>query len=248
MPLFKTTFFSSQLLENVDMNIYIPDAYSFDYSTLDVALLLHGMCGSENEWIKTGNIIRTADECKIIAVMPRLNNSFGINMVKGYNAEKYIIEEVYEYSHRWLGLNRDKEKNIIAGLSMGGYIALNLGLKYQNLFSHIIALSSPVDVDDLVNVFPHNEITKRIIENAFGNDNLKNSDLSIINQVKKLQVTSKIDLYCGTADHFYNNLKKLSEMLKDKKVNVSFLDDEGGHEWYYWEKYMRIYLKGRKQK
>lgn len=245
MPLFKTTFFSNQILENVDMNIYIPDAYAAEYSNLDVVLLLHGMCGSENEWIKTGNIIRTADECKIIAVMPRLNNSFGINMISGYNAEEYIIGEVYEFSHKWLGLNREKEKNIIAGLSMGGYIALNLGLRYQNLFSHIIALSAPVDIDDLVNVFPHNATTKRIIENAFGNDDLKNNKNNLIKQVTNMKINSKIDLYCGSADHFYNNLKMFAGILKEKNVCVKFLEDEGGHEWYYWEKYLRIYLKER---
>lgn len=245
MPLFKTTFFSNQLLENINMNIYIPDEYITNYYDLDVVLLFHGMCGSEDNWITTGNIIRTADECKVIAIMPRLNNNFGVNMVSGYNAEKYIIEEVYEYAHHWLNLNRSKEKNIIAGLSMGGYIALNLGINYQNLFSHIIALSAPTKLEDLVNKFPQGDITKRIIHNAFGEGHFENSPLCIIKQAKEKTINSKIDLYCGSNDAFYQNNVELYQVLKDKKISVTMLEDNGIHEWQYWEKYLREFLRRR---
>lgn len=245
MPLFKTTFFSNQLLEDVDMNIYIPDAYQENYADLDVMLLCHGMCGSENAWIRLGNIIRTADEFKTIMIMPRLNNSFGIDMVSGYNAEKYLIEEVYEYAHKWLNLNRKKEKNIIAGLSMGGFIALNIGIKYQNLFSHIIALSAPMSFDNDTNTFPTTEIAKRIIQNALGKEIKQESDISIINQVSTKTIKSKIDLYCGKKDEFYQKNYETYQILKSRNIDVTFLEDEGNHTWYYWEKYLKEFLSKR---
>lgn len=245
MPLFKTTYFSNQLLEDVDINIYIPEAFSTNYQHLDVVLLFHGMCGSENAWIRMGNIIRTADECQVIVIMPRLNNNFGLDMESGYNAEKYIIEEVYELSHKWFNLPREKEKNIIAGLSMGGFIALNLGIKYQNLFSHIIALSAPTNATYLKNKFPANDTIKRIIQNAIGTNEEKLKKYSIVNQVKEKEISSKIDLYCGSNDEFYNDLIKTYEILKDKKVNVTLLEDDGNHTWHYWEKYLKEFLTRR---
>ncbi len=245
MPLFKTTFFSMQVLGNVKMNIYIPDANAFDYQDLDVVLLCHGMGGDADDWIKTGNIIRTADECHAVVVMPKLDNSFGVDMVNGYNAEKYIIEEVYELSHRWLNLNRQKEKNIIAGLSMGGYIALNLGIKYQNLFSHIISLSAPTNLEDMVNIFPQDQLTTRIIKNAFGSGDFTNSEKCITNQAKTKEINVKIDLYCGSNDHFYPFVKNVYQILKERKINVTFLEDDGNHSWYYWEKYLREFLLRR---
>lgn len=245
MPLFYTDFKSNYLLEQVKMNIYIPDNFQGALQNLKVLFLFHGMAGNENSWINLGDAIKTADLFNKILVMPNLNNSFGVNMLYGNDYEYFIIKEVYEYVHNWFNLSRKKEDNWIAGLSMGGYVAFNLGIKYQHLFSYIGAFSLPADLHKLVNHFPKSPITKKIIENVFGNGDFMNSSLNVLNQASfnNILPETKIYLYCGQKDEFYLDVKKLFNILKDRKINVTLKEDDGGHEWNRWEQRLKEFLR-----
>lgn len=243
MPLFKIEFDSKYLVQKSIMNVYIPDNIMDDFQNHKVLLLFHGMNGDENDWIRYGNLIHIANQYQIIVIMPRMMNSFGVNAVHGNNYSAYIIEEIYEYAHRWLNLSRKKEDNYLAGLSMGGYITLYNGLKNQNLFSYLGSFSAPLDVNKIVNVYQRLEPNKRIYHTAFGEGDFSESELNIPYLVKNSSINSKIFLYCGTSDERYDTNVEVFELLKQKNADVIFMDDDGNHTWDRWEKYLKEFLE-----
>ena len=68
------------------------------------------------------------------------------------NAETYITKDVIAAVDDQLRTNVDPKQRGIGGLSMGGYCALNLGLKHPDLFSTVLDFSG--DTEPVVDTLP----------------------------------------------------------------------------------------------
>ncbi len=78
----------------------------------------------------------------------RLGGSFGVNSPVTGNWEEHITKEIISYvDDHYRTLSR-KESRGITGLSMGGFVALNLGLKHPDIYNLVFASSPGVLTDD----------------------------------------------------------------------------------------------------
>ncbi|PWH07593.1 hypothetical protein DEO23_02910 [Brachybacterium endophyticum] len=123
-----------------------------------VLLLLHGRGGNFTQWTQgetgegSGNggdvISRTADQ-DVIVVMP--DGGAGSFYSNAYHAapgrradwETFLIDQVLPFVHE--NFRTDPSRMAVAGDSMGGWGALSLGQKYQDLFRSISAYSGLAD-------------------------------------------------------------------------------------------------------
>jgi putative tributyrin esterase len=155
------------------------------------------------------------------------------------------MQEVFEYTHKWLNFSKDKSKNFIAGLSMGGYMAINLALRYPDHFSYVGAFSPVVDLSimytdkkpDLSNPFAS------VLYGVFGGIDMNTSDLNIINQALAKKPFPRLYLYCGNKDGLYPGSKKLYNLLKEYNQDVEFYEDDGDHTWDRWETQLQRFLE-----
>ena len=71
--------------------------------------------------------------------------SFFINSNAG-NFEDFVIQDVWCYLNQHFPLRPEREAHVIAGLSMGGFAAYNLGIKHQDLFKTVLGVFPPLNL------------------------------------------------------------------------------------------------------
>ncbi|PWH07592.1 hypothetical protein DEO23_02905 [Brachybacterium endophyticum] len=134
--------------------VLLPEGYADTDRSYPVLLLLHGGWGMFLDWTEHGgNAIEATAGSDVIVVMPDggggsfySNANFPRPGLEA-NWETFIIEQVLPFVHE--NFRTDPARMAIAGLSMGGFGALALGQKYQDLFRSISSYSGPADVTDL---------------------------------------------------------------------------------------------------
>lgn len=210
---------STTLTRVKDIKIVMPDDINDDTK---IVLLLHGYCGDHNDWSNLGGAIRLAEKYKMVFVMPSAENSYYINIPNGDRFYDYISKEVVELTTKTFNL---PDNWYIAGLSMGGYGALSIGLK-NDRFRHIGAFSAPIDMEKWIEIDRHENFPV-LFKNGITDD--INIDKIIDNYRLK-----PMYIYCGTSDPFYDMNVEFVSKLKSKNADFIFEYDDRGHVWELW--------------
>lgn len=132
----KDVFKSDILGEEFNYLVYIPEA-----EPEKVLYMLHGAGGSETDWVVKGGIQQTADALmpkgkldNYLIVMPSIGAHSWYIDSDDAKTETAIINELIPFIDEKYGIKADRKNRAVAGLSMGGYGALNLALSHPELF------------------------------------------------------------------------------------------------------------------
>lgn len=260
MALIRVNFMSKRLHRTVSALVVLPtDKISFGpqevarpkkYKTL---YLLHGIFGSEVDWISGTRIQRWAEEKDLAVVMPAGENSFYTD--HPWNSEYYsefIAKDLVEFTRTSFPLSDKKEDTFIGGLSMGGYGALYNGLKYHDTFGAVLALSAALIVHDSTAEEVENpqffgdEMGYRKM--VFGPD-LKTSVRSEINPkvliaklVSQKVVLPKLYFAVGEDDPLLAPNQDYAKLLDELGIEYTFVVDHGAHEWDFWDRHIKLAL------
>ena len=117
-----------------------PDFYKpgMIYQTL---YLLHGGSGDDSDYVNFSNIVRYADDHRIAVVMPSAYNHFYTDDPNGPRFWKFVAQELPEVCQAFFPLSPAREDNFAAGLSMGGFGALRLGILQPERFAAVLLMS-----------------------------------------------------------------------------------------------------------
>ena len=251
MALMHVDFSSSVLGMCVQMDVILPqkptgmigvnDAVrSGKYPTL---YLLHGMSDDHTIWQRRTSIERYATEKGIAVVMPCVHLSWYTDMHVGLKYWTYVSEELPAICRQFFPNMSDKrEETWAAGLSMGGYGALKLGLNASDTFSKVVALSGGLDVCALVD---RQMISKAAYwESVFGPaDKVKGSENDLFAAAEKLKASGKplpdVYMWCGTSDFLYDQNVRMREHLKKLGYNLTYTESPGDHQWKYWDEHIQ---------
>lgn len=255
MALIQANFISKSLMRTVPMNVILPvDKITFSgmpeeneapYKTL---YLLHGVLGNYTDWISGTNIQRWAEEKNLAVVMPSGDNMFYVDQKECQNYYgEFIGKELVEITRKMFPLSHKREDTFIAGLSMGGYGAIRNGLKYHDTFGYIAGLSSAILIDGIenrTNDSPFFMERRDYAEHVFGDlKKVKDSDKNPRWLVKKLKEEHvklpKMYLACGTEDPLLELSRSFRDFLKDTGVDLTYEEGQGGHEWEFWNRYIK---------
>ncbi|MEG1426135.1 MAG: alpha/beta hydrolase family protein [Oscillospiraceae bacterium] len=259
MALAKMNFFSKALMRTVSIQAIIPtDKMSFGTETLSVPekfktlYLLHGIFGNDTDWVTGTRIQSWAQDKNLVVIMPSGENKFYVDNPKsGDNFGTFIGKELVDFTRKTFPLSAEREDTFIGGLSMGGYGALCNGLKYSETFGGIVALSSGLILDAVMNSEYEEEWSthnRYYYESIFGSiDQIKGSDKDYFALIKKLiDEKRKIpDIYmaCGTEDFLYHENVEYHEFLRALKVKHTFEKGPGIHDWIFWDTYIKKALE-----
>lgn len=255
MALIQVNLLSKSLMRTVPVNVILPvDKLTFPgmpvreekpYKTL---YLLHGVFGSYIDWVTGTRIQRFAEEHDLCVVMPSGDNAFYVDQpAGGNNYGEFIGEELVELTRKMFPLSRKREDTYIGGLSMGGYGALRNGLKYSDTFGCITALSSACHLEEMA---ARTEDTGFIIANksyaeaCFGDlSKLLESDKSPKYLARQIHDSGKafpkIYMACGDKDSLLSVNEEMRDFLKAQGADVTFEVGPGGHEWDFWDTYIK---------
>jgi enterochelin esterase-like enzyme len=129
------------------VNVYLPGAYSTTRShAFGVVYFLHGFPGGANDWIAGGQLVGVLDQLiassqlpPLIAVMPDGNgqpsrDSEWGNTVRGDRIETWLVDQLIpQIDKRYRAIGARYRG--VAGLSSGGFGALNLAARHPGVFS-----------------------------------------------------------------------------------------------------------------
>lgn len=244
--------FSKILNIETSITILIPDNLIIS-GNYKVAYLLHGLCGSDGDYVSYTNLRSYCNENNIIFIMPNGARSFYCNMKHGFKYYDYITKELPELCKNIFNISSKREDTIIMGCSMGGYGALKCALSRPDLYGYSFAFSSPClflkENLDTILVDENSYEYKRVFE-EFGPEILndfkcifgENFEYDPINDVVELAknlnsstVKPKIYTACGTNDFFRNYNERYAEIMKKLDFNYEFDMWEGNHDWYFFD-------------
>jgi S-formylglutathione hydrolase FrmB len=122
-------------------NVYLPDGYKDGTQRYPVVYLLHGASGDEHDWTRKGSAIETLDALMrrglmrpSVAVMPSIGPQSWFADGAAHRMETALMTELLPTIEQRYRVGTARSERGIAGLSMGGYGALNLSLRHPDRF------------------------------------------------------------------------------------------------------------------
>lgn len=229
--------------ENRDVLVYLPKGYNSQNESqrYPVIYLLHGIPGTESEWLEEGGAQQTLDQLidnktipPTLAVFPDGSGGINrdtqfINSADGKELdEDYLVKTVVNYVDKNFLTRPESQWRAIGGISSGGFGALNLGLKNQNVFGYILDLSGYGVIDQNYNSQRFIQGNSQVIKN--------NSPLEYIPNLSEKDV--KISIIAGRQDRDYNDSQQVYDSLNAAGFQVDFLLFGGIHKWVFWRAHL----------
>lgn len=203
--------------------------------------LLHGITGDDRDWLYGTQIVQYANEYHLAVIMPDGHNNFYVDNNSSEQWGKFIGEELIEMTRALYPLSKKREDTYIGGLSMGGYGALRNGLKYNETFSKIIALSSALIMDDAVNSSEETKLhfqKRSHYDRIFGGDVSKLPGSDMDPRQLFLEARRPVDIFMsvGKDDGLLKPNRDYKKFLEEHGASLTYYEDEGAHEWDFWNR------------
>jgi len=135
MALLHCNFYSQVLRVAASMDVILPERACLAGARVPVLYLLHGLSDDHTIWQRRTSIERYAEARQIAVVMPAVGRSFYTDMAAGPAYWTYVSEEIPALASALFPLSDQRRDCCVAGLSMGGYGALKLGLRCPGRFA-----------------------------------------------------------------------------------------------------------------
>ena len=239
-------FHSATLDREMKYRVLLPCVYKTGSGRFPVLYLLHGLYGDYLNWDTRTNLEGYVQRYELIVAMPDAGDSWYTNSATDPKDkfEDYIAKDlVAEIDGKFRTL-RSRHSRGIAGLSMGGYGALKIALRYHDDFAFAGSLSgalnAPQDLGEkqpafraqLLKVFGPPGSAVRAENNAFS----------------MLQSAGPKDLpyfylACGNADDFLPVNRDFAAQLSSRGAPYEYHETVGEHAWDYWDRSVQDLLR-----
>jgi len=214
-----------------------------------VLWLLHGLSDDHTIWLRRTSIERYAAEKNLAVVMPAAGRSFYQDMPSGANYWTFLTEELPALCRAWFPLSAKREDNFVAGLSMGGYGALRMGLAKPDRYAAAASLSGALDVKRrlLAADKQGGRLSKAELIGIFGEKlSVDGTDADLFFLAQRAAATGptpELYLCCGTEDELLGDNRKFHRHLDAVHYQHTYEEGPGAHEWGYWDTQIRRVLK-----
>jgi putative tributyrin esterase len=254
--------YSSVLQRMKTFGIMLPQGYDTT-RRYPVLYLLHGWGGGYQDWSSKTRLQDYISWYDIIVVMPDGENSWYVNSAVNPRGrfEDYVATELP--AHVASRYAADTSKQAIAGLSMGGYGAVLLGMKYPARYSVIGSFSGALTMPRDLRVREgwnraakgnNGDFALPSLQEAFGKENSpareKESVFTALRTVSAFDSARKqhlpyVYLATGIQDplsHIVPGNRELRDSLYAAKVHYEYHETPGKHSWGYWNDALRAFL------
>ena len=212
--------------------------------------LLHGFSGNQNDWLLNSRINEWATARNLAVIMPDGANDFYVDRPEnGEFPGAQVGEELVEVTRKLFPLSPRKEDTAVGGLSMGGYGALRLGLRYPETFGWICAMSSALIMDEVSKMTPgHGNAVAPygFYRTVFGEPSaLMGSDKdprALAAAAVKLAEKPKLFLAIGTEDPLYQFNLSMHDYLNEIGYDHVWYTHEGQHNFDFWNDALQAFF------
>lgn len=243
MAYISTHFYSKYLAHDTQITIALPDdPNQIPKGGFPLLYLLHGRGDDATSWIRRSSIEEYACGHGLAVVMPSAECSFYRDGVSGKRYFSYMTKELPRLVKAWFPVTKDPGRTCIAGLSMGGYGALRIGLSCPEAFSAIGIMSAgirPDQIPDYEETDTGNEILHEDIRAAFGEGTMKPEDNPfemILDRIREGRRIPGILHYEGKQDMLYGMNQDFRNFALENGLDYIYEEWDGFHDWKFWNR------------
>lgn len=240
------SFHSSALGRTMKYRVLVPQGYEAAERRYPVLYLLHGLTGDYKDWTTRTNIAEYTRTLPLIVVMPDGENQWYTNATEGPKFEDYITTDLpADVVAKYRTVN-SRYGRAIAGLSMGGYGALKIGLKRPAQFAVVGAFSGAFGVtvegryDKMIESVKAEPLAR--VFGPAGSDTRKQNDVLTLAAVVRPAGAPYIYIDCGTSDQLITENREVVAALHKAGVAYEYHEIAGAHSWDYWDRRVRSFL------
>ncbi len=220
-PLVKDcTFYSPSLHRDMHYRLLLPPNYEIG-GRFPVLYLLHGLYGDYLNWDTRTGLEKYARDLHVIVVMPDADDSWYTNSATAAEDkfEDYIRKDLLSEIDRKYRTISDRHGRAVAGLSMGGYGAVKLGLKYPDLFAFAGTLSGAFNAaENLDTLRP--EFRAKLLQ-VFGSEGSRTrteNDVFLLVKAPHQAPYPYFYIACGTGDFFLATNRAFAAQLSAQNI------------------------------
>ena len=205
---------------------------------LPTLYLLHGLSDDHTGWMRQTAIARYASRYAVAVVMPAVNRSFYTDMAHGPRYWSFVSEELPDVMETYFPLSKTREGRFAAGLSMGGYGAMKLGLRLPDRYAAVASLSGPLMMHQSYQ-YPEIAPARQELNDIFGGEQgLRGDENNLALLAKRIAPADAPRIYaaCGTADFLFDANEAFMARF-GKKLQIDYHTEEGAaHTWDFWDR------------
>lgn len=233
-------FFSDVLEVGTSMTVVLPQPTEEQIGVeatqrrtdFPVLYLLHGLSDDHTAWLRYTSIERYAAAAGLAVIMPAVHRSFYADEAHGHRYWTFVSEELPEIVRSFFRLSTEPSETFVAGLSMGGYGALKLGLSHPTRFGAIASLSGAIDVRQLAVRSERAELFQRVFDGKITDTD----DIFALLDAAEHETIPPLYISCGTEeDRLMPPNQRLAKEALDRGVDVTTDFRPGVHEWGLWD-------------
>jgi putative tributyrin esterase len=205
-----------------------------------VYYLLHGAADDHSGWLRQTGIERYSADYALMVVMPDGGRGFYCNAREGDAWETALVRDLIGYIDRVFHTIPNREGRCIGGLSMGGYGAIKLALRYPDSFcsanSHSggVAFAHRPLLPD-----PNQPILAEYIRIVGEHPEGGPDDIFALAEGIAPSQRPALRLDCGQEDPLLGENRLLHAYLEALGYPHEYLEPPGQHEWGYWDVHVR---------
>lgn len=264
MALLQVNFYSKVLDRGVSASVILPEkrqgvgvdensprinpAVWDGQTALKTLYLLHGWSDDHTIWCRRTSIERYVAGKNLAVIMPCVSNSFYTDEANGYAYWRFLTEDLPAAMQSFFKLSTRREDTYAAGLSMGGYGALKLGLRCPDRFCKVASLSGVVNLEAMFQrKTPEEDCFLRRVYGDDQNPCAKEED-DLLKLAKKLDDSGaqkpEIYLSCGDQDELYPDYLTACQLFSQLGYPMKHHAVAGeGHCWRLWDQEIQHVLE-----
>ena len=216
--------------------ILLPASYAQSNRRYPVLYLLHGG-GQDHTAFATRSWFRTLASRDMIVVTPSVGNSWYVNSAADPKAkyEDFVVKDLVEFVDSRYRTVASREGRAVAGVSMGAWGAMLLGLKHPRIFGAVGAFSAPFGIS---RQDPKMDMTSKT-QQRFGvpdTPDRRDRDPSTLATTIPLESVPMLYLACGNQDLFVADSRAFVQRLTTRKIPYEYRELAPlGHSWDLWD-------------
>jgi S-formylglutathione hydrolase FrmB len=213
-------FFSEALGKWTRYNVILPEEGEGPFPVL---MQLHGLSDDSDAWIQRSNFLRHVEGYPMVVVLPDGGTSGYLNWkvsdrLNTHRYEDLLMRDIP--AHLIRQLNVATGPWAISGLSMGGYGAMRLGLKYPDRFCSIWGHSSAFMIDEFLD--------PDLIQNLEDADPYRHAEA-----LARRNDRPVISFDCGIDDRLIEHNRSFHAHLEPLGIEHHYAEHPGDHTWEY---------------
>ena len=229
-------YYSHSLAKASSLNVVFPDSPDAT-RPWSVLYLLHGLSDDHTTWMRRSCIERYTLGYPLMVVMPDGGRGWYTNAVEGDAYEDNLLKDVIGLVEKDFPVKAARSGRAIGGLSMGGFGAIKLGLKYPEIFASVHSHSG---LPGLLRSPTEAKLLSPEVPRIFGpkaRDGPEDPFRLAEKAAPKALPPFRLD--CGEEDPFLLQNREFHEHLKALDIEHEYHEYPGTHAWRYWDERVR---------